>query len=174
MRMNLNSSGPRQRQQPQLRLTSSTRPAPTRRGGDRQLDGRPALTPSAGEIWLADRGDERRRLVFVLSDDRFQRLAEHAVVAPVLDEIPEAPRPWHIPVLGDRAIAVNQLGTVPLDRLLGASAKLRTRRSARCDTQSERSQADRRELHDRSAVHLAEWVADQLQPLAVGPVEIER
>ena len=71
----------------------------------------------AGDIWVADRGDATRRMVFVISDARFHRLAERAVVAPVLDDIPAAPRPWHI-LLGDRAVAVNQLGTTPVDRLL--------------------------------------------------------
>ncbi len=71
----------------------------------------------AGEIWLADRGDETRRLVFIISDARFHRLAERAVVAPVLDQVPAAPRPWHVPV-GDRAVAVNQLATTTIDRLL--------------------------------------------------------
>ena len=81
------------------------------------MDGRAQLSPAAGEVWLADRGDERRRLVFVISDDRFQRLAERAVVAPVLDERPERPSPWHVP-LGTRAIAVNHIATVSLERLL--------------------------------------------------------
>jgi mRNA-degrading endonuclease toxin of MazEF toxin-antitoxin module len=75
------------------------------------------LTASAGEIWLADRGDETRRLVFIISDARFHRLAERAVIAPVLDETPASPRPWHIR-LGDQAVAVNQLGTTPIERLL--------------------------------------------------------
>jgi mRNA-degrading endonuclease toxin of MazEF toxin-antitoxin module len=75
------------------------------------------LIPSAGEIWLADRGDERRLLLYVISDSRFQRLAERAIVAPVLDAMPAAPRPWHI-AIDDRAIAVNQLGTTSIDRLL--------------------------------------------------------
>jgi mRNA-degrading endonuclease toxin of MazEF toxin-antitoxin module len=75
------------------------------------------LSPAAGEIWLADRGDERRRLVFVVSDDRFQRLAERAVVAPILDEQPEWPSPWHVP-LGERTIAVNHMATVAVERLL--------------------------------------------------------
>ena len=75
------------------------------------------MNPSAGEIWLTDRGDVQRRQVFVVSDERFHRLSERAVVAPVLDAMPAAPRPWHIP-LGDRAIAVNLLASVPVDRLL--------------------------------------------------------
>jgi mRNA-degrading endonuclease toxin of MazEF toxin-antitoxin module len=75
------------------------------------------LTVSAGEIWLADRGDETRRLVFIISDARFHRLAERAVVAPVLEEVPALPRPWHIRV-GNQAVVVNLLGTTPVDRLL--------------------------------------------------------
>jgi mRNA-degrading endonuclease toxin of MazEF toxin-antitoxin module len=75
------------------------------------------LNSAAGEIWLADRGDERRRLVFVISDEKFQRLAERAVVAPVLDEAPDRPSPWHVRLDG-RSIAVNQLATVSVDRLL--------------------------------------------------------
>ena len=72
---------------------------------------------SAGEVWLADRGDETRRLVFVVSDARFHRLAERAVVAPLLERMPAAARPWHV-ALGERAVAVHQLGTMPIDRLL--------------------------------------------------------
>ena len=75
------------------------------------------MTAAAGEIWLADRGDETRRLVFIISDARFHRLAERAVVAPVLEQMPPSPRPWHIPI-GERAVAVHQLGTTPIDRLL--------------------------------------------------------
>lgn len=75
------------------------------------------MTVSAGEIWLADRGDEVRRLVYIISDTRFHRLAERAVVAPVLDAVPASPRPWHVPV-GGRVVAVNQLGTTAVDRLL--------------------------------------------------------
>ena len=75
------------------------------------------MTVSAGEIWLADRGDETRRLVFIVSEERSHRLAERAVVAPVLDGVPASPRPWHIP-LGERTVAVNQLATTRVDRLL--------------------------------------------------------
>lgn len=76
------------------------------------------MTPSAGEIWLADRGEETRRFVFVISDTRFHRLAERAVVASVLDHVPASPRPWHIVLGDDRTIAVNLLGTMPTERLL--------------------------------------------------------
>ena len=75
------------------------------------------MTVSAGELWLADRGDETRRVVFIISDARFHRLAERALIAPVLDAAPATPRPWHI-ILGGRAIAANLLGTIPVDQLL--------------------------------------------------------
>ncbi|WP_116996644.1 type II toxin-antitoxin system PemK/MazF family toxin [Desertimonas flava] len=95
------------------------------------------MTPSAGEFWLADRGDETRRLVFVVSDSRFHRLAERAVVAPVLDEAPAQLRPWHISIGEERIIAVNLAGTVPTERLLeradvvAGDALVRVRRAAR-------------------------------------------
>lgn len=90
------------------------------------------MSPAAGEIWLADRGDERRRLVFVISDDRFQRLAERAVVAPILDEQPGRPSPWHVS-LGTRTIAVNQVATVSVERLLerAGTAPVETLRQVR-------------------------------------------
>eukprot|EP01041_Mallomonas_annulata_P032916 gene32916-biopygen25219 len=74
--------------------------------------------PSPGEIWTADSGHETRNQVFVISDARFHRLAERAVVAPVIDVPVEARRPWHIGVDPDRVAAVNLLATVPIDRLL--------------------------------------------------------
>lgn len=76
------------------------------------------MTPSAGEIWVADRGDEIRRLVLVISDERFHRLAERAVVAPVLERVPIPVRPWHILIANDRAVAVNHVGTISIERLL--------------------------------------------------------
>ena len=95
------------------------------------------MTPSAGEIWLADRVEETRRLVFVISDSRFQRLAERAVVAPVLDQAPAQLRPWHIVIGEGRIIAVNLAGTVPTERLLervdvvAGDALVRVRHAAR-------------------------------------------
>ena len=75
------------------------------------------MTPAAGEIWLADAGGETRRLMFVLSDARFHRLAERAVIAPALDAAPGLLMPWHI-AWRDWVVAVNQLATVPVERLL--------------------------------------------------------
>lgn len=101
------------------------------------MDGPITLTPSAGEIWLADRGEETRRLVFVISDSRFHQLAERAVVAPVLDHVPARVRPWHIVLGEERTIAVNLAGTMPIDRLLqrvevvAGSSLMRVRHAAR-------------------------------------------
>jgi mRNA-degrading endonuclease toxin of MazEF toxin-antitoxin module len=98
------------------------------------------LTPSPGEIWIADRGDETRRPVFVVSDVRFQRLAERVMVAPVLDHVPAVPRPWHIVLDDDRMVAVNLLATMPVDRLLeradavAGDALSRARRAVRAIT----------------------------------------
>lgn len=80
------------------------------------------MTPSAGEIWLADVGHETRRPVFVISDVRFHRLAERAVIAPVLEAGPDAPQPWHVR-MGDRTVAVNQMGTTRVERLLERSSQ---------------------------------------------------
>lgn len=55
--------------------------------------------------------------MFIVSSARFHRLSDRAVVAPVLDRAPDSPFPWHIP-MGTRTIAVHQLGTVTIDRLL--------------------------------------------------------
>ena len=71
----------------------------------------------AGDIWLADRGDETRRPVFLLSDSKFHRLADRAVIAPVLERWSPVAWPWHVKV-GDKVVAVNQVGSLPTDRLL--------------------------------------------------------
>lgn len=70
----------------------------------------------AGEVWLVDTGGEIRRPVYVVSDERFHRLAGRAVVAPVIGDA--QPRwPWEI-ALDDRIIAAHQLRTIHTDRLL--------------------------------------------------------
>jgi mRNA-degrading endonuclease toxin of MazEF toxin-antitoxin module len=95
------------------------------------------LTPAPGEIWLADAGRETRREVFILSDPRFHRLAERAIVAPIVAAPQEGRRPWHVDVEGDRVAAVHQLSTLSVDRLLervavaDVDALLRARRAAR-------------------------------------------
>lgn len=75
------------------------------------------MTPQPGEVWLADRGDETGRQVFVISDARLHRLAERAVVAPVLDDPPAHRMPWFV-TADRRAIAVHLVGSIATDRLL--------------------------------------------------------
>ncbi len=83
-----------------------------------RADGWPALTPSTGEIWLADVGAETRRSVYVLSDDRFHRLAERAVVAPTVSSgASDRTPPWWI-AHEDSVVALERLSSIPVDRLL--------------------------------------------------------
>ena len=95
------------------------------------------MTPAPGEIWLADAGQETRRHVLVVSDPRFHRLAERAVVAPVMDGSSEDRRPWHVGLDRGQVAAGHQLATVPNDRLhervavADVEALLLTRRAAR-------------------------------------------
>jgi len=80
--------------------------------------GRTPVTPTTGDVWLADLGAETRRSVYVISDDRFHRLAERAVVAPVLESQPAARTPpWWI-AHEDSVIAVERLSSISVDRLL--------------------------------------------------------
>lgn len=82
------------------------------------------MTPAAGEIWLADSGDEIRRPVFVMSDSRFHRLAGRAVVAPVVERLDGELRPWQIEVDDGRIAGVHQMATVRIDWLLERDATL--------------------------------------------------
>ncbi|MFV0307703.1 MAG: type II toxin-antitoxin system PemK/MazF family toxin [Desertimonas sp.] len=76
------------------------------------------MTPSTGEVWLADLGAETRRAVYVVSDDRFHRFAERALVAPVVDSgSPERTPPWWVDHDGS-VVAVERLTSIPVDRLL--------------------------------------------------------
>jgi len=76
------------------------------------------MTPSTGDIWLADIGAETRRSVYVISDDTFHRLAERAVVAPVLPAgEPRRTPPWWISH-HDSVVALERLSSIPVDRLL--------------------------------------------------------
>lgn len=76
------------------------------------------MTPATGDIWLADLGGETRRLVYVASDERFHRLAERAVVAPVLAAPSTgASPPWWINH-EESIIAVERLSSVAVERLL--------------------------------------------------------
>ena len=76
------------------------------------------MTPTTGDIWLADLGAETRRSVYVVSDNRFHRLAERAVVAPVLAS-PSSGRnpPWWI-AHDKSVVAVERLTSIPVERLL--------------------------------------------------------
>jgi mRNA-degrading endonuclease toxin of MazEF toxin-antitoxin module len=89
------------------------------------------VTPSTGDIWLADLGAETRRPVYVISDDRFHRLTERAVIAPLL-AAGRAGRnpPWWITHDGS-VVAVDRLASIPVDRLLerSATAQYRTVRA---------------------------------------------
>ncbi len=76
------------------------------------------MIPAAGEVWSADRGDEQRRLVVVVSDVRLHRLAGRAIVVPVLTDVPEVAGPWHVSIDNDRVAAGHLLASVAVDRLL--------------------------------------------------------
>lgn len=76
------------------------------------------MIPAAGEVWSADRGDEQRRLVVVVSDVRLHRLAGRAIVVPVLTELPDVAGPWHVAIGDDRVAAGHLLASVAIDRLL--------------------------------------------------------
>lgn len=76
------------------------------------------MTPTTGDIWLADLGAETRRSVYVVSDHRFHRLAERAVVAPVLPSRSAGRNPpWWI-AHENLVVAVERLTSIPVERLL--------------------------------------------------------
>jgi mRNA-degrading endonuclease toxin of MazEF toxin-antitoxin module len=76
------------------------------------------MTPMTGDIWLADVGAETRRSVYVISDDRFHRLAERAIVAPVLpSHAVERNPPWWI-AHENSVVALERLSSIPIERLL--------------------------------------------------------
>jgi mRNA-degrading endonuclease toxin of MazEF toxin-antitoxin module len=74
------------------------------------------VTPTAGDIYLADSHDEQRRRVLVLSDARFHKSTGRAIVAPAIATIDADESPWR-PGTGER-FAVDFLTTMPLARLL--------------------------------------------------------
>lgn len=76
------------------------------------------MTPTTGDIWLADIGAETRRSVYVVSDDRLHRLAERAIVAPLLPADPaDRSPPWWIAHEGS-VVALERLSSIPIERLL--------------------------------------------------------
>ena len=80
------------------------------------------MTPSAGDIYLADAHEERRRHVLVLSDTRFHRATQRAIVAPRIDTIAADESPWRPGV--EERFAVDFLVTLPLERLLEAVGRV--------------------------------------------------
>ena len=80
------------------------------------------MTPSAGDIFLADARDEQRRRVLVLSDARFHRATRRAIVAPSIATITADESPWRPGV--EERFGVDFLTTLPLDRLLEAVGRV--------------------------------------------------
>jgi mRNA-degrading endonuclease toxin of MazEF toxin-antitoxin module len=80
------------------------------------------VTPSAGDIVLADARDEQRRRVLVLSDTRFHRVTGRAMVAPSIATVAADRSPWRPGT--DERFAVDFLTTLPLDRLLEAVGRV--------------------------------------------------
>ncbi len=72
----------------------------------------------AGDIHLADLGREQRWPVLVVSNDRFHRLSNRALVAPrIAVAADEVIPPWVVPAEDD-AFALHLLRSVPMSRLL--------------------------------------------------------
>ena len=80
------------------------------------------MTPSAGDIFLADTHDEQRRRVLVLSDTRFHQFTARAMVAPSIATMAADESPWR-PGAEER-FAVDFLTTLPLERLLEAVGRV--------------------------------------------------
>lgn len=74
------------------------------------------MTPSAGDIYVADIRDEVRRRVLVLSDARFHQATARAIVAPSIATVAGDESPWRPG--SDERFAVDFLTTLPVDRLL--------------------------------------------------------
>lgn len=72
----------------------------------------------AGDIYLADLNEERRRRVLVVSSRRFHQLSGRVLVAPQIDSDPdEVAFPWRIQVDGV-VYAVDLLRSLAVERLL--------------------------------------------------------
>ena len=72
----------------------------------------------AGDIWLADLNDERRRRVLVISTGRFNGLADRAIVVPEMKLRPGAVlEPWRFET-DDAVFAVDRIQNIKLERLL--------------------------------------------------------
>lgn len=71
-----------------------------------------------GDIYLADLNHERRRLVMVVSRDRFHQIAQRALVAPLVTVEPLSDElPWRIDVGGD-TFAIDLVRSLPVSQLL--------------------------------------------------------
>jgi mRNA-degrading endonuclease toxin of MazEF toxin-antitoxin module len=72
----------------------------------------------AGDIYLADLHEERRRRVLVVSNDRFHRVSARVLVAPEILGAPDAvPFPWRVQI-DDSVYAVDLVRSLPAGRLL--------------------------------------------------------
>jgi mRNA-degrading endonuclease toxin of MazEF toxin-antitoxin module len=80
------------------------------------------VSPSAGDVFLADARDEVRRRVLVLSDARFHQATGRAIVAPSIEVITGDESPWRVG--DDERFAADFLTTLPLDRLLEAVGRV--------------------------------------------------
>ncbi len=80
------------------------------------------MTPSAGDIYLADARDAQRRRVLVVSDAAFHKSTGRAIVAPVIGTIDVDDSPWRPGT--DERFAVDFLTTLPLERLLEPSGRV--------------------------------------------------
>ena len=80
------------------------------------------MTPSAGDIFLANTHDEQRRRVLVVSDTRFHQATARAIVAPSIATVAADESPWRPGA--DERFAVDYLTTLPLDRLLEAVGRV--------------------------------------------------
>jgi mRNA-degrading endonuclease toxin of MazEF toxin-antitoxin module len=78
---------------------------------------------NAGDTYLADLTDERRRRVLVISNDRFHRVAGRALVAPeIIAEPDEVSFPWRVQVDG-AMYAVDMVRSLPVKRLLDRTGR---------------------------------------------------
>lgn len=71
----------------------------------------------AGDVYLADVGGETRRQVLVVSNGRFHRLSERALVCPRMTVVPDERFPWWVDT-GLGVYALDRLATLPLEVLL--------------------------------------------------------
>ena len=78
----------------------------------------------AGEVHLADVGDERQREVLVASPERFTRRSDRALVVPVMvGDFGELSLPWLIECDG-RRFAVDHARTISVGRLLERTSRI--------------------------------------------------